>query len=84
MTKKKMFVYVVLQNGDLYSNAFTSYKMAIEAVQFKHKTSIEIDENGMNSVHELSVLESPTGLTLLYVEKGICIEIYRLQVLELN
>jgi len=70
-----MFIYVVLENGDLYSSAFTSYKMAIEAVQFKHNEKVP----GMNSANELNVTESPTGVTLLYVEKGICIEIYRLQ-----
>jgi hypothetical protein len=80
-----MFVYVVIENGDPYPNAFTSYEKAAEAVRAKFKTQIAediywLEEDGMHSVNVLHVNESPTGISKMYVEKGIHIEIHRLPV----
>jgi hypothetical protein len=80
-----MFVYVVIENGDPYSTVFTSYEKAANAVRNKHRQAIDEDiywkdESGMHSVNILHADESPTGVTQMYVEKGIHIYIYRLPV----
>ena len=80
-----MFIYVVIENGDPYPNAFTSYEKAAEAVRTKHKQAIDEDlfwkeEDGMHSINVLFSPESSTGMSLMYVEKGIHIEIHRLPV----
>ena len=80
-----MFVYVVIENGDPYPNAFTSYEKAAEAVRAKFKEEIKNDiywqgQDGMESVNDLFTPESPTGISKMYVEKEIHIEIHRLPV----
>ncbi len=76
-----MFVYVVIENGDAYPCAYTTYDKAAEAVRAKYKQVIDDDMEGMDSVNDLLTLESPTGMSLMYVEKGIHIEIHRLPVI---
>jgi hypothetical protein len=78
-----MFVYVVIENGYAYPCAYTSYDKAAEAVRAKYKQVIEDDiewKEGMHSVNDLFTPESPTGMSKMYVEKGIHIEIHRLPV----
>ena len=84
--KLKMFVYVVIENGDPYPCVYTTYEKAAEAVRFKYKQEIDHDiywkdTDGMNSVNDLFTPGSPTGMSLMYVEKGIHIEIHRLPVI---
>jgi len=81
-----MFVYVVIENGDAYPCAYTTYDKAAEAVRAKYKQVIDDDiewkeSEGMHSVNDLFTPESPTGMSLMYVEKGIHIEIHRLPVI---
>jgi hypothetical protein len=80
-----MFVYVVIENGDAYPCAYTTYDKAAEAVRAKYKQVIDDDiewkeSEGMHSVNDLFTPENPTGMSLMYVEKGIHIEIHRLPV----
>ena len=80
-----MFIYVVIENGDPYPNAFTTYEKAAEAVRVKYKQVIDNDiewkdSEGMHSVNDLFTPENPAGISLMYVEKGIHIEIHRLPV----
>ena len=80
-----MFVYVVIENGDPYPNAFTSYEKAAEAVRAKFKQEIKNDiywqgQDGTEPVNDLFTQENQTGVSKMYVEKGIHIEIHRLPV----
>jgi len=75
-----MFVYVVIENGDAYPCAYTTYDKAAEAVRAKYKQVIDDDTDGIYSVNDLFTPESPTGISKMYVEKGIHIEIHRLPV----
>ena len=80
-----MFVYVVIENGDPYPCVYTTYDAAAKAVRTNHKQAIDQDlfwkdENGMHSINVLFAPESSTGITQMYVEKGIHIEIHRLPV----
>ena len=80
-----MFVYVVIENGDPFPSVYTTYEKAAQAVRAKFKRQVAEDiywlsDTGMNSINVLHTPESPTGISKMYVEKGIHIEIYRLQV----
>lgn len=80
-----MFVYVVIENGDPFPSVYTTYEKAAEAVRAKFKRQVAediywMDQDGMHSVNILHTPESPTGISKMYVEKGIHIEIHRLPV----
>jgi hypothetical protein len=77
-------VYVVIENGDPYEVAYTSFNMAKETVKRKYNDMIqeEIKEaNGESICSEIDVLENISGVTYLYIEKGIHIYIYKLPIL---
>jgi hypothetical protein len=79
-------IYVVIENGDPYPIAYNTYYQAIEAVKTKHKEEIEeelrwLEENpGQHGCNDVDVRESASGISRLYIEKGIHIEIHRLPV----
>lgn len=81
-----MNVYIVVENGDPYGVAYTTYAAAVAAVKLKHKEAIDeelrwIKENhGHPGCNEVDVPEASSGLSRLYIEKGIHIEIHRLPV----
>jgi len=66
-------IYVIIENGDPYPIAYTSFSSAISVVKEKYKEIVEDDE--------IDVSESNTGKTYLYIEKGIHIYICKLPVL---
>jgi len=79
-----MQVYVVVENGDAYPTAFTTYEKAVAAVLEKHKEILvehkaEEQEPG-DTCDELDTKENAKGEMLLYIEKSIHIYIYRLPV----
>jgi hypothetical protein len=39
-----MEVYTIVENGDAYPLAFTTYKQAVNAVKAKHKERLDEDE----------------------------------------
>ena len=77
-------VYVVIENGEPYTNVYTSFASAAAAV--KEKYAEEIAEQVRESEGYLicSDIDVPedivTGKTYLYVEKGIHIYIYTLPI----
>lgn len=79
-------IYVVIENGDPYPVAYTTYDQAVMAVKLKHKEYLEKekqweDENGVEySINEVDVPEEKEGPSYLYIEKEIHIEIHRLPV----
>lgn len=78
-------VYVVIENGEPYQQAYASFASAIAAANEKHEESIrnQLQEaNGEPICSDLNVPENKiTGKTYLYVEKGINIYIHKLPVL---
>jgi len=80
-------VYVVIENGDTYPYVYRTYQEAVDAVKIKHKEAIDeelrwIEENGGHpGCNEVDVPESESGLSHLYIEKGIHIEIHKLPIL---
>ena len=87
-----MEVYTIVENGDAYPLAFTTYKQAVNAVKAKHKEMLDEDERrsklpenqGEQSCNEIDVSEAKERITHLYIEKGIHIEIHRLPVITNN
>ena len=82
-------VYTVVENGDAYPFAFTTYKQAVNEVKRKHKETLDEDERSnekerMQSCNEIDVPEAKERITRLYIEKGIHIEIHRLPVITNN
>lgn len=64
-----MNIYVVIENGKAYPDAYKTYKEAVDAVKEKHVDDLE------NDCNELDVEEE--RVTYLYIEKGIHIYIHR-------
>jgi hypothetical protein len=80
-------VYIIVENGDPYAIAYTSFECAVAVVKEKFKETIEMqirEADGEPICSELDVPENKLiGITRLYVEKGIHIIIYKLPVLSL-
>ena len=78
-----MNIYIVIENGDPYPDAYRSYKEAVDAIKAKHKESIDeelkwLEENpGYQGCNEIDVPEAQEGHSRLYIEKGIHIEIHK-------
>jgi hypothetical protein len=79
-----MAVYVVIENGFPYKVVYSSFASAVAAAKKEHKETIEEqlrEAGGYPICSDLDVPENTvTGETELYVEKGIHIRIYKLQI----
>jgi hypothetical protein len=78
------FIYIVIENGQPYLNAYTTFDSAIKIVKEKYNDIIEdqIKECGDDICSEIDVPENKLrGITYLYVEKGIHVRIYKLPVI---
>ena len=64
-----MNIYVVIENGKGYADAYKTYKEAVDAVKEKHVDDLD------NECNELDAEEQQ--VTYLYIEKGIHIYIHR-------
>jgi len=87
-----MEIYTVVENGDAYPFAFTTYKQAVNEVKRKYKETLDEDEKflnlpenkGMQSCNDIDIPEAKERITRLYIEKGIHIEIHRLPIITNN
>jgi len=78
-----MQVYTIVENGEQYPTAYATYAEAVQAVKTKHKERLDEEEAWSKddvSCNELDVPEAKSGPSMLYIEKGIHIEIHRLPV----
>ena len=78
-------VYVVLENGELYTNLYSTYESAREAVLQNHAELLEEEraecaEWGGAMCSKVDVEENESGTTKLYIEKEIYITIQRYDV----
>lgn len=79
-------VYIVIENGEPYPNAYDSFALASAAVEAKHQETIDMQLREADGEYDIcSELDVPenkvTGKTFLYVEKGIHITIYKMPIL---
>ena len=80
------FVYVVIENGEAYPNAYMTYAAAVRAVNEKHQQELnrQIEENpeGRNEIlGDVNPSENASGTTSLYIEKGIQILVHKLPII---
>jgi len=82
------YIYVIVENGEPYPIVFKSYKVAISAVKEKHRDYLE---QQIKELYELEMIETvladinvpentETGISRLYIEKGINIQIHKLPI----
>jgi hypothetical protein len=81
-------VYVVIENGEVYPNAYVTYAAAVRAVNEKHQQELnrQIEENpeSRNEIlGDVNPSEDASGTTSLYIEKGIQILVHKLPVLRM-
>lgn len=82
-------VYIIIENGESYPNAYTTYLGAVSAVKEKHKEYLEEQINSLESLADvenmlldINVPENvESGKSYLYIEKGIHILIYKLPIM---
>ncbi len=81
-------IYVVVENGQLYTSCYSSYESARDAVTTKYKAELtleweeaeDLNDPDFQMASEVDVDENETGTTYLYIEKGINIIIQRYSV----
>ena len=82
-------VYVVVENGELYKNLYSTYESARKAVTTKYAAELrqeweEVKEMNDPDYQMTSLIvdenKDETGTTYLYIEKGIHIIIQRYNV----
>ena len=80
------FVYIIVENGSPYPMAYKTYKSAVAAVKEKHTEYLEEQIKELKYLRDiesvLADINTPediiTGVSKLYIEKGINIEIHKL------
>jgi hypothetical protein len=83
---KNPHVYIVIENGEAYPIAYTTYDAAVSDVKIKYKEIIEeelkqCDGDPKYMASDIYVEENMSGKTRLYIEKGISIIIYKLPIM---
>jgi hypothetical protein len=84
------FVYIIIENGEPYPNAYTTYKSAVNQVKEKHREYLEEQIKELYCVNmiesllaDINVPENiETCISKLYIEKGINIIIYKIPISE--
>ena len=75
-----MSVYIIVENGEPYLTAFKTFASAAAVVDAWYRKTIkeEIKESDGGPIcSDIDVPEHVSGITRLYVEKGINIIIYK-------
>lgn len=73
------FVYVVIE-PEVPPVAYATFAQAKASVIEKYREELELQEQGGPMASDVHAEESATGVTYLYIEKGINIYIYKLHV----
>jgi hypothetical protein len=81
-------VYVVIENGETYPAVYLRFDKAVHAVKEKHKEHIEWMINELKYLGDIESMladinkheDTVKGITHLYIEKGINIEIHKLPI----
>jgi len=75
------FVYTIVENGEAYPNAFTSYNDALDEVKKTHADWHDNEEDEVDVEEGNKIGKKRSGdpnITELYIEKEIYIFIYKL------
>jgi len=82
------FVYVVVENGETYPAVYLRFDKAVHAVKEKHRTYLEGYIKELQCLDDIESMladinkpeDTVKGITHLYIEKGINIEIHKLPI----
>jgi pilus assembly protein TadC len=82
------YIYIVVENGTPYSTAFKTYKLAVDTVKETHKEYLEEQMKELYYLEDIEHLlkdinvpeNTETGISHLYIEKGINIWIHKLPI----
>lgn len=81
-------VYVVVENGEAYPDAYMTYRAAVKAVKEKHREILEYQIQELKDLDMVEAVLSSVNVaedkvkntTHLYIEKGINILIHKLPI----
>ena len=82
------FIYIIVEYGSPYPMAYKTYKLAVAAVKEKHVEYLEEQIKELKYLTDienlLANINTPediiSGVSKLYIEKGINIEIHKLPI----
>jgi hypothetical protein len=80
------YVYIIVENGVPYLTAYAKFEDAVSSVKDKHSEYIINEIKQLDSLYDIEYIladinvqeNTKTGITQLYIEKGINIEITKL------
>jgi hypothetical protein len=82
-------IYIIVENGNPYPIAYKTYKSAVNSVKEKHREYLKEQIKQLEYFYEIEILladinvpeNTITGISKLYIEKGINIEIHKLHII---
>lgn len=82
-------IYIVIENGEVYPSAFITYKSSVMSIKEKHREYLEEQIKELTNLFEIENLldninvpeNTETGVSRLYIEKGINIEIHKIPII---
>ena len=80
------YIYIVVENGNPYPMAYKTYKLAVDSVKEKHREYLKEQIKQLEYFSDIETVlfninvpeDVETGVSRLYIEKGINIEIHKL------
>jgi hypothetical protein len=83
------YIYIVIENSDLYPSAFITYKSAMLSIKEKHQEYLKELIKELDNFFDIECLinninvpeNTETGVSRLYIEKGINIEIHKIPII---
>jgi len=81
-------IYIVVENGKPYHMTYKTYKSAVDSVKDKHREYLKEQIKQLEYFSDIETLLADinvpenveTGISRLYIEKGINIEIHKLPI----
>ena len=82
-------IYIIVENGNPYPQAYKTYLSAVNSVKEKHHKYLIEQIKELEYFYEIEILladinvpeNTKTGISKLYIEKGINIEIHKLHII---
>jgi len=66
-------VYIIVESGEAYDSAYTTFSAAVQAVKERHKETLDyenevFEEEGFTMGTEIDIPEAANGTTKLFIE----------------
>ena len=78
-----MSVYIIVEDGEPYPNSYITYESALKVANDKHREELDrqiedMPEYKNQILEDMNPKENEDGKTSLYIEKGLFIYIYKI------